>query len=122
MKIIAVTTDKFHTERLIDANYQEPHNLETIEISDKPLKFSDEKDLKDRTENLLEDVIARIKDIRGEGAVILDVNNPAIAAYMSMTLTSKMFESPDDEMIQLLGVHSVDLGIAINDSEIVMFD
>ena len=122
MKIISVTTDKTHTESLINANYQEPHDLETIEISDKPLKFSDEKDLRDRTENLLEEVMVRVKDIRGEGAVILDVNNPAIAAYMSMTLAHHMFEEPDGEMVQLLGTHSVDLGIAINDSEIVMFD
>lgn len=128
MKIIAVTSDTKRTSALVEKNFDEPHvldNMDVIEISDAPLSNADEeacKDMKSRTEEVVNTIVDKLEKINEHVAIVIDVTNIAISSYLVLATTVMVNIDPKPELYFLVGSHLVDIIIPLNEDTLISVD
>ena len=123
MKIIAITSNEKKTLDIINKNadeYQwEITGIRVVGIDDShPL--TTEEDFSDRVVTKVDEALKILEDFEERTAIILDIKDAPIMTFIYFYLQKLIYVTPSPKIIEMSGRYFVDIGIVINDTDIII--
>ena len=127
MTTIAITTNKERTAKNIEKNYEAPYSTDFIEL-DNPKMDESLSEIVDQTIDKIAQTGTEIIETNGvmtpvnHVPVIVDVDNPAIEAYLTVKLMNDIFINPSEKISDMPVFTLVDIIVAPTENDLVIID
>lgn len=127
MTTIAITTNKERTTKNIEKNYEAPYSTDFIEL-DNPKMDESLSEIVDQAIDKIAQTGTEIIETNGvmtpvnHVPVIVDVDNPAIEAYLTVKLMNDIFISPSEKISDMPVFTLVDIIVAPTENDLVIID
>lgn len=134
--IITITTNKERTTKNIEHNYEAPYSTDFIELNN-PKMDGSLNEIVDKVIDMIAQtgteviktngVMRYIKKNNGltpvnHVSVIVDVDNPAIEAYLVVKLINDIFIKPSEKVLSMPIFTLVDIVVAPTENDLVIID
>lgn len=127
MTIFAITTNKERTTKNIEKNYEVPYLTDFIEL-DNPKMDESLSEIVDQTIDKIAQTGTEVNKTNGvmtpvnHVPVIVDVDNPAIEAYLTVKLMNDIFINPSEKISDMPVFTLVDIIVAPTENDLVIID
>jgi hypothetical protein len=127
MTTIAITTNKERTTKNIERNYEAPYSTDFIEL-DNPKMDESLGEIVEQTIDKIAQTGTEIIETNGvmtpvnHVPVIVDVDNPAIEAYLTVKLMNDIFINPSEKISDMPVFTLVDIIVAPTENDLVIID
>lgn len=127
MTTIAITTNKERTTKNIEKNYESPYSTDFIEL-DNPKMDESLSEIVNQTIDKIAQTGTEIIETNGvmtpvnHVPVIVDVDNPAIEAYLTVKLMNDIFINPSEKISDMPVFTLVDIIVAPTENDLVIID
>ena len=127
MTILAITTNKEKTTKNIEHNYEAPYSTDFIEL-DNPKMDESLSEIVDQAIDKIAQTGTEIIETNGvmtpvnHVPVIVDVDNPAIEAYLTVKLMNDIFINPSEKISDMPVFTLVDIIVAPTENDLVIID
>lgn len=122
--IIVITTNKERTSKNIEHNYEAPYLTDFIELDNPKMDES----LNEIVDQIIDKIIqtrTNVVETNGDSVlvncvpVIVDVDNPAIEAYLTVKLINDIYINPSEKISDM---PLVDIIVAPTENDLVIID